>query len=130
MTNPSNTIQAQGPTALLALVQHIHEHGLAASLIDIQMPQPYMSALAPEHHQYRFFIALSVDARSLDLWLDPERSGLAVDHQHVKPAPRFVGGAPKELVRVFGRLGSQGIRVRLTSSRAKSSLALVPGASS
>lgn len=113
MTNPSNTIQAQGPTALLALVQHIHEHGLGTP----------MSIAAPTVASPYFMV--SVANHSLDAWTS---AGFVVDRTETFPMSAKVGGRSWERVEITGRLEVLGIRVRVTAARPTAQLHLVENA--
>lgn len=116
MKHPGTTIQKQAPTALLALVQHIHEHALGTPL-SITAP----TTAAP-------YFDVSVPSHAVDAWV---ARGLEVDKIHTRPLTAGnIGGRPWERVEITGRLQPHGIRVCLSAARpATAQLQLVPEAS-
>lgn len=113
-TIPSTTTaERQAPTALLALVQHIHAHSLS-------MP---MSINRPTHAGAPFL--LTVPADSLDGWT---ASGLQVTNERTEPRFDLAGRLSWERVQLDGLLDPHGIRVQLVAARtiAPAALTVVP----
>jgi hypothetical protein len=103
MSTRTDTVTRQSPTALLALVQHINDHGLGTPLT-IHSP----STASP-------YFTVAITSGSIDAWT---AAGLVVDeveaHQ-VGDGP--IAGKLWERVTCTGRVLPHGIRVRVTFSR-------------
>ncbi|WP_193613122.1 hypothetical protein [Nocardioides lijunqiniae] len=100
---PSN-VERQAPTALLAVVQHIHDHDLGVPL-----------SIAPPSTASPFF-TIGIVADSIDAWVG---SGLAVDVDAIESRPigGRISGRLWERITTPGRLLPYGIRVNLMYSR-------------
>lgn len=112
--NPSDTVAKQAPTALLALVHHIHENGLG-------VPQ---TINAPTVHTPYF--GIDVAHFALDAWTE---RGLVIDDVETYPMPGRTAGTRYERVIVTGRLAALGIRVQISSCRALPRLVAVSAVS-
>lgn len=98
----ATTVQRQTPTALLALVQHIHDHGLGAPLT-IHSP----STASPH-------FTVSVAASSYDAWV---ASGFDSTDMASHPLGQAVGAKRYEHVVHTGLLQPHGIRIVLKFAR-------------
>lgn len=98
----TTTIERHAPTALLALVQHLNDHGLGSPL-SIHAP----TAACP-------YFDVTIVSTALEAWA---RSGLAIDETLVEPRDSRIAGRRWERVQVDGRLEPHGIRVRLVTHR-------------
>lgn len=113
MEETSTTIHRQAGTALLAVVQHLHQHQLGTP-VSITTPTLW------EPH-----VSLFIESRDLDRWLDEETSGFIVlDIDSHELAGRIAGRRHERLL-ITGRLETLGIRVRLTAVRPMADLAVV-----
>lgn len=102
MTTTPTPVERQAPTALLALVQHIHDHQLGMPLT-IHAP----ATAAP-------YFSLAVMSASLPAWV---ASGLAVTTEIAEPRTNTVNGHRWERVQIDGLLQPYGIRVQLVAHR-------------
>lgn len=114
MHGTTSTIQRQASTALLAVVQHIHDRQLGCP-VSITTPT-----------QWERFVSLFVEARSLDRWLDEDTSGFVAEHTDIRPLAGRIGGRRNERVLITGHLQPLGLRVRLTAVRPATELLVVP----
>ncbi|GEP38847.1 hypothetical protein NPS01_25100 [Nocardioides psychrotolerans] len=96
------TVTLQAPTALLALVQHIHDHGLGAPLT-IHSP----STASP-------CFTVSVVAASYDAWV---ASGFTATDTTSHPVGQRISGKRWEQVATTGLLQPYGIRLVLKFTR-------------
>lgn len=113
MIGTPTTIHRQAGTALLAVVQHLHDRGLGT-------PVSITSPTAWEPH-----LALFIESRDLHRWLDTETSGFNVDHTDSIELAGRIGGVRHERLLITGRLDALGIRVRLTVVRPVADLKVV-----
>lgn len=114
MHGTTSTIHQQAGTALLAVVQHLHDQQLGTP-VSITTPSPFEPNLS-----------LFIESRDLPRWLDTEISGLTVDHEEAHEIAGRIGGRRHERVVLTGRLAPFGIRIRLTAVRAIADLTAVP----
>ncbi len=96
-------VDHQGPPALVALVQHIHTHGLGLPL----------SIHPPRSSDGHFEVVIVSTA--LDAWTD---SGLTAHRTSIETIPGRNAGRRWERIELDGLLQPWGIRVQLRTQRA------------